>query len=84
AEQRFVFVEVPEQPLPSLLRGFSAPVKLSFPYIRDQLLFLMQQDSDGLNRWEAGQQLSVQVLQELIGQHQRVAQLVLDPRLIEA
>ena len=84
AEQRFVFVEVPEQPLPSLLRGFSAPVKLSFPYSRDQLLFLMQHDSDGFNRWEAGQQLSVQVLQELIGQHQRGAQLVLDPRLIEA
>ena len=84
AEQRFVFVEVPEQPLPSLLRGFSAPVKLSFPYSRDQLLFLMQHDSDGFNRWEAGQQLSVQVLQELIGQHQRGEQLVLDPRLIEA
>ena len=61
AEQRFVFVEVPEQPLPSLLRGFSAPVKLSFPYSRDQLLFLMQHDSDGFNRWEAGQQLSVAV-----------------------
>ncbi len=75
---------VPEQPLPSLLRGFSAPVKLSFPYSRDQLLFLMQHDSDGFNRWEAGQQLSVQVLQELIGQHQRGEQLVLDPRLIEA
>ncbi|WP_230663641.1 aminopeptidase N [Pseudomonas aeruginosa] len=84
AEQRFVFVEVPEQPLPSLLRGFSAPVKLSFPYSRGQLLFLMQHDSDGFNRWEAGQQLSVQVLQELIGQHQRGEQLVLDPRLIEA
>ncbi len=84
AEQPFAFVGVPEKPLPSLLRGFSAPVKLSFPYDRDQLLFLMQHDSDGFNRWEAGQQLSVQVLQELIGQHQRGEQLVLDPRLIEA
>ena len=46
-------------PLPSLLRGFSAPVKLSFPYSRDQLMFLMQHDSDGFNRWEAGQQLAV-------------------------
>ncbi|GLU40611.1 aminopeptidase N [Pseudomonas sp. NBRC 100443] len=84
AEQSFTFVGLAEKPLPSLLRGFSAPVKLSFPYDRDQLMFLMQYDEDGFNRWEAGQQLSVQVLQELIGQHQRGEQLVLDERLIAA
>ncbi|QBF27760.1 aminopeptidase N [Pseudomonas tructae] len=84
AEQTFTFVDVAAKPLPSLLRGFSAPVKLSFPYDRDQLMFLMQHDSDGFNRWEAGQQLSVQVLQELIGQHQRGEALVLDQRLITA
>ena len=84
AEQTFTFVDVAEKPLPSLLRGFSAPVKLSFPYSRDQLMFLMQHDSDGFNRWDAGQQLSVQVLQELIGQHQRGEQLVLDSRLLDA
>lgn len=84
AEQSFTFVGLAEKPLPSLLRGFSAPVKLSFPYDRDQLMFLMQHDEDGFNRWEAGQQLSVQVLQELIGQHQRGEKLVLDERLITA
>ncbi|MHA6494446.1 aminopeptidase N [Pseudomonas borbori] len=84
AEQVVTFVDVPEQPLPSLLRGFSAPVKLSFPYSRDQLMFLMQHDSDGFNRWDAGQQLSVQVLQELIGQHQRGEPLQLDQRLVVA
>ena len=84
AEQTFTFVDVPEQPLPSLLRGFSAPVKLEFPYSRDQLMFLMQHDSDGFNRWEAGQQLSVQVLQEMIGQHQRGEALQLDQRLVTA
>ncbi|MBU6959901.1 aminopeptidase N [Pseudomonas sp. CVAP len=84
AEQTFTFVDIAEQPLPSLLRGFSAPVKLSFPYNRDQLMFLMQHDSDGFNRWEAGQQLSVQVLQELIAQHQAGQALVLDQRLISA
>ncbi len=83
-EQTFTFVDVPEQPLPSLLRGFSAPVKLDFPYSRDQLMFLMQHDSDGFNRWEAGQQLSVQVLQEMIGQHQRGEALHLDQRLVAA
>jgi aminopeptidase N len=84
AEQVFTFVEVAAKPLPSLLRGFSAPVKLSFPYDRDQLMYLMQHDSDGFNRWEAGQQLSVQVLQELIEQYQQGAELVLDPRLVKA
>ncbi|AYN11945.1 aminopeptidase N [Pseudomonas putida] len=84
AEQTFTFHGIQARPLPSLLRGFSAPVKLSFPYDRDQLMFLMQHDSDGFNRWEAGQQLSVQVLQELIGQHQRGEALKLDQRLITA
>ncbi|BCG23554.1 aminopeptidase N [Pseudomonas tohonis] len=84
AEQTFTFVDIAEKPLPSLLRGLSAPVKLSFPYGRDQLMFLMQHDSDGFNRWDAGQQLSVQVLQELIGQHQRGEALVLDTRLLDA
>ncbi|WP_028632390.1 aminopeptidase N [Pseudomonas parafulva] len=84
AEQTFTFQGVQAKPLPSLLRGFSAPVKLSYPYDRNQLMFLMQHDSDGFNRWEAGQQLSVQVLQELIGQHQRGEALTLDPRLITA
>ena len=84
AEQTFTFVDVAAKPLPSLLRGFSAPVKLSFPYDRDQLMFLMQHDSDGFNRWEAGQQLSVQVLQELIEQYKQGAKLVLDPRLVTA
>lgn len=84
AVQTFTFQGIAAKPLPSLLRGFSAPVKLSFPYDRDQLMFLMQHDSDGFNRWEAGQQLSVQVLQELIGQHQRGKALKLDQRLITA
>jgi len=84
AEQTFTFVDVAEQPLPSLLRGFSAPVKLSFPYNRDQLMFLMQHDTDGFNRWDAGQQLSVHVLQELIAQHQKGENLVMDQRLVTA
>ena len=84
AEQTFTFIGVAQKPLPSLLRGFSAPVKLQFPYNRDQLMFLMEHDSDGFNRWDAGQQLSVQVLQELIGQHQAGQALALEPRLIEA
>ena len=82
--QSFTFVDIAERPLPSLLRGFSAPVKLSFPYSRDQLMFLMQHDSDGFNRWEAGQQLAVQVLQELVEQQQRGAAMDMDERLVKA
>ena len=84
SQQTFTFTGIAEQPLPSLLRGFSAPVKLHFAYSRDQLMFLMQHDSDGFNRWEAGQQLAVQVLQDLIGQHQRGEALVMDQRLVQA
>ena len=84
SQQTFTFTGLTEQPLPSLLRGFSAPVKLHFAYNRDQLMFLMQHDSDGFNRWEAGQQLAVQVLQDLIGQHQRGEALVMDQRLVQA
>ena len=84
AEQQFTFIDVPDLPLPSLLRGFSAPVRLHFPYSRDQLMFLMQHDSDGFNRWEAGQQLAVQVLQELVGQQQAGQPLQLDERLVTA
>ena len=84
AEQQFTFIDVPDLPLPSLLRGFSAPVRLHFPYSRDQLMFLMQHDSDGFNRWDAGQQLAVQVLQELVAQLQAGQPLQLDERLVTA
>src|SRR5690606_369 len=83
-EQAFTFLKLEQKPLPSLLRGFSAPVKLEFPYSRDQLMFLMQHDTDGFNRWDAGQQLSVQILQELIAQQQRGEPMQLDARLLDA
>ena len=64
SSQTFTFVDVPEKPVPSLLRGFSAPVKLENTLSREELAFLMAHDSDGYNRWDAGQQLSVQILCE--------------------
>lgn len=65
-KQAFVFKNVPEKPLPSLLRGFSAPVKLKYDYSRDDLVFLLNNDNDNFNRWEAGQQLAVDILLEQI------------------
>lgn len=65
-EQCFTFVDVPHEPVPSLLRGFSAPVKLELEYTDDELAFLMGHDNDSFNRWEAGQQLALRVLLRLI------------------
>ena len=62
AEQIFEFVDVPEAPVPSLLRGFSAPVKLEFDYSDAELMFLMARDSDGFNAWDAGQTLAQRVI----------------------
>jgi aminopeptidase N len=63
-ERRFAFVDVAERPVPSLLRNFSAPVKLLVERSRDELAFLMAHDSDAFNRWEAGQELAKSLLLE--------------------
>src|SRR5690606_2199835 len=62
AEERFVFVNVPNEPVPSLLRGFSAPVILEHEYSEAELTHLMAHDSDAFNRWEAGQRLATRIL----------------------
>jgi aminopeptidase N len=62
ARQRFVFIDVAEQPVPSLLRNFSAPVELAFDYTDAELAHLAAHDSDPFNRWEAGQRLALRVL----------------------
>ncbi|MCB1621324.1 MAG: aminopeptidase N [Thiothrix sp.] len=65
-EQSFTFMKVPERPVPSLLRGFSAPVRLNFDYDDNDLLFLMRHDTDAFNRWDAGQRLAMQTLLNLL------------------
>jgi aminopeptidase N len=57
--QSFVFRGVASEPVPSILRGFSAPVKLQAPLSDAQLLHLLAHDSDPFNRWEAGQRLGI-------------------------
>ena len=57
AEQTFQFESVTEAVVPSLLRGFSAPVHLNYPYSDDDLLLLLAHDSDAFTRWEAAQTL---------------------------
>ncbi|TSA11421.1 MAG: aminopeptidase N [Betaproteobacteria bacterium] len=59
ASQSFVFVDVPAPPVPSLLRNFSAPVKVNYDYSEADLAHLMAHDANPFNRWEAGQRLAL-------------------------
>src|SRR5690554_1325543 len=81
SEHRFEFYGLKERPVPSLLRDFSAPVRVHYPWTRDQLLFLMSHDPDGFNRWDAGQKLAVDVIQSLVNAPEGTE---IEPRLVEA
>jgi len=59
ATEAFTFTDITQEPVPSILRGFTAPVVLDFDYTDAQLLKLLEHDSDPFNRWEAGQRLAV-------------------------
>jgi len=83
-EERVVFEGVKERPVPSLNRGFSAPVKLSVPYSREELLFLMARDADPFNRWDAGQQLAKELILEQVERLKQGEPVAVDPRFIEA
>jgi len=66
AEQHWVFDDIDSAPVPSLLRGFSAPVVLDDGLGDAELLTLLAHDSDAFNRWEAGQRLALaRLLQRL-------------------
>ena len=73
AEQSFVFHQVDAAPVPSLLRGFSAPAILECDYTPAELALLLRHDVDGFNRWEAGQQLAVRAYDALRDQGDDVA-----------
>lgn len=79
-EQRFVFEGVGSEPVPSLLRGYSAPVRLQMDRSREELAFLFGADTDPFNRWDAGQTLAEQVLLDLIEGRSEVV----DPAFVEA
>jgi len=85
AQQRFRFINVPEKPVVSALRGFSAPVRLHLHHSYEELAFLLAHDSDPFNRWDAGQSLASQIIlnrveQIVAGEHPQKA----DPHLLEA
>ncbi|MDB5487197.1 MAG: aminopeptidase [Reyranella sp.] len=80
----FVFEDVPEKPVASLLRGFSAPVKLEAPRSDDELTFLMAHDSDPFARWEAGQQLAARLILEMVEAHKAGKPLVVPDHFVDA
>ncbi|MEC8544721.1 MAG: DUF3458 domain-containing protein, partial [SAR324 cluster bacterium] len=63
-KDRLVLTEISEQPIPSLLRQFSAPVRLEYDYSPEELALLYQKDSDEFNRWDAGQRLATMVIEQ--------------------
>src|SRR6195256_5172538 len=61
-EEEFVFRNLKSRPVPSLLRRFSAPVILNYPFTEEELVHLMGRDDDAFNRWEAGQRLATSII----------------------
>jgi aminopeptidase N len=83
AEDRFRFVGLPSRPAVSLLRGFSAPVRLK-PLPRERLMFLFAHDSDPCARWDAGQQLATSLLLDMAANWRKGQKIALDPLFIKA
>ncbi|MBI3374666.1 MAG: aminopeptidase N [Betaproteobacteria bacterium] len=68
SEERFVFERIEAEPVPSLLRNFSAPVIVDYAYSEADLTYLMAHDTDAFNRWEAGQRLAASIILERGGE----------------
>ncbi|MGF7177848.1 aminopeptidase N [Azospirillum doebereinerae] len=82
--QVFEFQDIAARPVPSLLRGFSAPVKLKADVSDEELTFLMAHDSDAFNRWEAGQILGTRILLGLVADRRDGRALVLPTAYVAA
>jgi aminopeptidase N len=65
-EQSFTFNHVKTRPVPSILRDFSAPVKLITDLSDDDLRLLQLKDTDGFNKWEAGQTLALRTIERVM------------------
>src|SRR5712692_6343442 len=83
--QVFRFVDVPAPPVPSLLRNFSAPIKLQGVPL-DRLKFLAIHDTDPVARWDAGQQVATRMLLDRVAAFQRAQDAMppLDPDFVAA
>ncbi len=68
SKQSFIFAGIEQAPVPSLLRHFSAPIKLEYSYSDEELCFLFAHDKDPFNRWEAGQRLFTNLIWQFYDQ----------------
>ncbi len=84
AKQTFTFVNIKDRPVASVLRGFSAPVKMKDDLSRADRLFMLAHDSDSFNRWEAGQQIATTIIMELVDDIVAGHNLVLDQSFLDA
>ncbi len=82
--QDFVFDNIHSQPIVSILRNFSAPIKLVIDQPLSELAHLLQYDTDSFNRWEAGQQLSTAVIFDLVTAIQQQQSLAVSDILINS
>jgi aminopeptidase N len=82
--ESFTLKGVSEKPVLSLLRNFSAPVKIDFEYEEGQLAKLMAFDDDGFNAWDSAQKIYMQELKALVEDYQTCKDLSLSSSLIEA
>lgn len=80
----FVFEGVGERPVPSLLRGFSAPVRIEYQYSSEDLCALMSRDSDGFVRWDSAQALATRVINRVEAQLLAGEPAVVDSLFIDA
>lgn len=78
-EQVFTFNDISGRPVPSLLRGFSAPVKLTTDLNDDDLRFLMIHDTDGFTRWDSGQTIMMGEINRLLAARMAGADMVINP-----
>ena len=69
-QQDFVFENISQEPVASVSRSFSSPVKINIDRSEDELAFLLAHDNDPFNRWDAGQSLALQELMRQIKAHQ--------------
>ncbi|HSH72324.1 MAG TPA: aminopeptidase N [Methylophilaceae bacterium] len=78
-EQSFTFDDVKTRPVPSILRGFSAPVKLTTDLSDDDLRLLQLSDTDGFNKWEAGQTIALRTIARVMADRDAdISQFVAD------
>ena len=84
AEETIRFGAVSEKPRLSILRNFSAPLKVAYACDAEELLFLFRHDQDPFNRWEAGQCLASRLLLGLVDDFRNSRPLVFDERFVAA